>query len=261
MLRAHMVPACAARAYIKKRQQTPGARQKEQGGRGAQQAPREQPLWANHELSRRAIAQEPGPHHVTCRMVPACTARAFMDSGSRPQVPHSGYRGGRGRSRRHANSRRGPTARSPEELLHRSGTHTMLRGRMVPACAVRANTDSGSSPQVPHRGHRGGRGGAEQAPRKQPLRAHHDEPRGAIAQKRVPHHATWLHGTRLRGARVHRQRQQSPGAPQRAQRGTQQAPREQTLRAHHVGSRRDIAQERGSYHAMCPHGPARDGNL
>jgi hypothetical protein len=30
---------------------------------------------------------------LRARMVPACTARAYLDSGSRPQVPHSGRRG------------------------------------------------------------------------------------------------------------------------------------------------------------------------
>ena len=78
---------------------------------------------------------------LRARMVPACMARVFTDRGSSPQVPHSGHRGRGWRSRRHANSRCGPTTKSPEELLHRSGAHTMLHARMVPTCAVRAYSD------------------------------------------------------------------------------------------------------------------------
>ena len=109
---------------------------------------------------------------LRARVVPACTVRAYLDSGSRPQVPHSGHRGGRGRrSRRHADSRCGPATRSPEELLHSSGAHTMLRARVVPACTMRAYSDSGSRPQVPHSGHRGGGGGRSR--RHANSRAHH----------------------------------------------------------------------------------------
>ena len=57
---------------------------------------------------------------------------------------------------------------------------------------------------------------ARRVPHKRPLRAHHEESRGAIAQQRGPHHATCPHDTRLHGARALGQRQQPPGAPQRA---------------------------------------------
>ena len=63
-------------------------------------------------------------------------------------VPPRGY---------HTNGRCEPTTKSPEKLLHSSKVHTVLRARMVPACAARAFTDRGSRPQVPHSGHRGRR--------------------------------------------------------------------------------------------------------
>ena len=44
----------------------------------------------------------------------------------------------------HTNGRCGPTPTRPEELFHRSGAHSMLHARMVPACAARAFTDRGS---------------------------------------------------------------------------------------------------------------------
>ena len=115
-------------------------------------------------------------------------------------VPPRGY---------HTNGRCGPTTRS---LLHRSNAHTVLRARMVPACAARAFTDRGSRPQVPHSGHRG-----RQAPREQTLWAHHVESRGAIAQNWRSYHATCPHGAHLCGALVLGQRQHTPGNPQRAQ--------------------------------------------
>ena len=149
----------------------------------------------------------------------------------------------------HTNGRCGPTTKSPEELLHRSKAHTKLRARMVPACAARAFTDRGSKPQVPHSGHRGGEGGAQQAPREQPLRAHNEESRGAIAQKRGPHHASCPQGTHLRGARVLGLRQQTPGAPQRAPGEAQKAPLKQPLRAHHAESEKANALAKGSYPA------------
>jgi hypothetical protein len=43
------------------------------------------------------------------------------------------------RSRRHANSRCGPTTKSPKDLLRRSRTHTMLHARKVPQVAGTSN--------------------------------------------------------------------------------------------------------------------------
>jgi hypothetical protein len=91
------------------------------------------------------LLRSSGAHTMPrARVVPVCTVRAYLDSGSRPQVPHSGHRGERWGSRRHADSRCGPTTRSPEELLRNSGAHTMPRARVVLACTVRAYLDSGS---------------------------------------------------------------------------------------------------------------------
>ncbi len=99
------------------------------------------------------LLRSSGAHTMLrARKVPACAARAYSDSGSRPQVPHSGHRGVGARSRRHANSRCGPTTRIPEELLRSSRVYIILRARMVPACAARAYLSRNSRPQVPRKG-------------------------------------------------------------------------------------------------------------
>ena len=91
------------------------------------------------------------------RTVQLCSIERHFVAGHGENGGHqtgSPLRGGGVPTRRyHTNGRCGPTTRSPEKLLHRGGAHTMLRARMVPACAARANTDSGSSPQVTISGH------------------------------------------------------------------------------------------------------------
>ena len=65
-------------------------------------------------------------------------------------VPPRGY---------HTNGRCEPTTKNPEKLLHSSKVHTVLRARMVPACAARAFTAEAADPRCPTAGTGGGAAG------------------------------------------------------------------------------------------------------
>jgi hypothetical protein len=68
--------------------------------------------WSPKELLRSSGARTT----LRPRMIPAYAARAYSARQQTPGVPQRAQGGEGGRSRRHADSRCGPTTRSPEEL-------------------------------------------------------------------------------------------------------------------------------------------------
>jgi hypothetical protein len=138
MLRARIVPACAARAYLDSdsRPQVLHSGHRGGGRGGAADATRTAAVDPQRGVQRSyCAAAGPTPCYVPA-WYPlarrACTQTAAADA----RCPTAAQRG---RSRRHTNSRCGPTTKNPEKLLRRSRTSTMLHACKVPLRAGTSN--------------------------------------------------------------------------------------------------------------------------